>query len=329
MKKSIPNYDKFCKFSVDVNTDSNAASDEFLMLEHTMPDEHEYRNGMLAFSLSAKKIKDMVASFKKNAIGRPIYVNYDHSRESTLSAGRFVEVSAKKTESGFGLFGKVEWTPKGKKHIEDKEYNHFSIECEIEGMTAKWEDGELLHDFKIKKSILSGGALTNNPYFTTTNLSLTDNNDNQTEDFNMDAEFAKLNAEFEQLKLNSQGEIASLKLQAESKDAKIAELSKELTELNLNAKNSVIASFVNRLPDLKELRDEVKVKLEKYADRLGTGVEFSEIAEIIISKNDTRIKVVELKGDFKDLSKKEFKDFSPEEIKAAYKAEDAKKWKND
>jgi phage I-like protein len=288
---------------------------------------------MLSFNLSEKKLKDMAKSFAKNTLGRDLYINYDHEADgSTLAAGWFRNVRAGKTENGYGLFAKAEWTPKAKKHIEDKEYQYFSMECQIEGMLAKWSDGEIAMDFKVKKSCLTGGALTNNPYFKTTNLSLSDDNENNMED-NM-PNSAELNAEFEQFKSDKLAEFEALnkelskfKVEKESDKAEILKLSNEIAEIKKSNKDAMIASFVNKLPEDAEKREAVKVKLEKLADKLEPA-EFSEMAELLVKENDHRIKPANFDLDLSVKDKpKSFSELTPEEVQEAYKAEDAKKWK--
>lgn len=311
-------YPKHCNFSVDCSMGFNESniSDEMLLLEHTEKDDYEYRNGMLAWTLSEKKIKDMVASFKKNALGRSLYFNYDHeSNGSTISAGKIAEVFARKTENGFGLFGKVEWTPKARKHIEDKEYNHASIECNIEGMTAKYNN-EVIHDFKIKKSILLGAALTNDPFFTSTNLSLSnnENTENKNEDSIMEEkELAELKAQLSKLELDKKNEVAGLLLEKEKLTAENLSLSKKLEKLELDSRNSTIASFVSQLPEDQEKRDAVKLKLEKMAEKIGIGEDFTDYAKLVLSNEDKRISVKNFGGDL-DLSKDNKKDMTVSEL---------------
>jgi phage I-like protein len=312
-------YPKHCNFSVDCSMGFNESnvSDKMLILEHTEKDDYEYKNGMLAWTLSEKKLKDMVASFKKNVAGRPLYFNYDHeSNGSTISAGRIAEVFTEKTVNGVGLFAKVEWTPKARKHIEDKEYNHASIECNVEGMVAKWGNGELAHDFKIKKSVLLGAALTNDPFFVTTNLSLSnnENTENKNEDSIMEEkELADLKAQLSKLELDKKNEVAGLMLEKEKLTAKNLSLSKELDKLKLDSRNSTIASFVSQLPEDEEKRDAVKLKLEKMAEKIGIGEDFTDYANLVLSNEDKRISRKNFGGDL-NLSKDDKKDMSVAEF---------------
>jgi len=283
---------KKCCFDLKLsnsNIGDDNVSDEFIIMEHLQADDYEYRNGFLAFTLSEKKLKQMANSFKNK--DRELYINYDHEPTgSTLAAGWFKEVRAGKTENGFGLFAKAKWTPKASEHIKNEEYVYFSAECQIEGMCAKWEDGEVLYDPKIKKSTINGGALTNNPFFKTTNLSLSENNENQIKDLDME-DYSKLNAEFEQLKLDSAGQIATFKSEIELKDKIISELTSQLSELKLSTRNGLISTLLAKLPEDQEKRTAVKLKLENLADKLGTGADFSEMADLIVKENDQRIVV--------------------------------------
>lgn len=307
MPKNTDNeYNKNCFIDLKLSKDSvgeDNTSDEFVILEHKENDEFEYRNGYLSFKLSEKKLKQMANSFKNK--DRELYINYDHEADgSTLAAGWFKDIRAGKSENGYALFARAEWTPRAAEHIKNKEYVYFSAECRIEGMVAKMGE-EIIFDPKIKKSVLTGGALTNNPFFKTTNLSLSDENENNMED-NM-PNSAELNAEFEQfksdkeadiLKLNEQ--IALFKANIELKDAEILKLSNEIAEIKQANKDAMIASFVNKLPEDAEKREAVKVKLEKLADKLEPA-EFSEMAELLIKENDHRIKIDKLQGEFKQI----------------------------
>jgi len=326
-------YPKHCNFSVDCSMGFNESniSDKMLILEHTQKDDYEYRKGMIVWTLSEKKLKDMAASFKKNVAGRPLYFNYDHeSNGSTISAGRIAEVFTEKTENGIGLFAKVEWTPKARKHIEDKEYNHASIEFTPEGMVAKLNDGSLVHDFKIKKSVLLGAALTNDPFFVTTNLSLSNNGntENKNEDPVMEKEFADLQARYSKLELDKKNEVAGIMLENEKLTSEKLSLSKELDKLKLDSRNSTIASYVSQLPEDQEKRDAVKLKLEKMADKIGICEEFTDYCNVVLSNEDKRInpKNVNINLNANDRPKP-FSEYTPEEVQAAYKVEDAKKWK--
>lgn len=283
------------------NLDNDNISSEFVILEHLQDDDFEYRNGFLSFNLSPKKLKAMAASFNKRE--RELYINYDHEADgSTIAAGWFKEVRAGKTDNGYALFAKAEWTPRAAEYIRNKEYMYFSAECYIEGMVVKLGD-EIIHDPKIRKSILTGGALTNNPYFKTTNLSLS-SDDNLTMEDNM-PDSATINAEFEQFKSDKAAEIlklseqiATFKTAIEGKDAEILKLSNEIAEIKKNNRDALIASFVNKLPEDAEKREAVKVKLERLAEKLD-GIEFAEMAELIISQNDKRIKTTEPEIEFK------------------------------
>lgn len=306
--KTNNEYNKNCFIDLKLSKDSvgeDNISEEFVILEHKESDDFEYRNGYLSFKLSEKKLKQMASSFKSK--DRELYINYDHEADgSTLAAGWFREVRAGKSENGYALFARAEWTPRAAEHIKNKEYVYFSAECRIEGMVAKMGD-EVLFDPKIKKSVLTGGALTNNPFFKTTNLSLS-NDENNTEDNMPDS--AELNAEFEQFKSDKEAEIlklseqvATFKTAIEAKDAEILKLSSEVETIKRANKDAMIASFVNKLPEDSEKREAVKVKLEKLSEKLD-GADFTEMAELIIKENDKRITPANLQGEFKQIDEK-------------------------
>jgi len=122
---------------------------------------------------------------------------------------------------------------------------------------------------------------------------------NNTED-NMPNEEVLI-SELAQLKLDKASEISAVTLKFEKelsgKDATILELSNEIAEIELSKRNSIIASFVSKLPEDAEKRTAVTLKLEKLADKLGTDADFSEMAELIIKENDKRTKPSNFAGD--------------------------------
>jgi phage I-like protein len=280
--KKIEDFDKNEKCSFVVNFKENPMilkedtniSEPFIIMEHIKDDKFEYRHGFLAFSLNEKKLEDMALSFKNKEIGRELAVNYDHSADgSTIAAGWLKDVEVKKTDKGVALFARAEWTPRAVDHIKNKEYMYFSAECEIEGMVAKLGD-KVIFDPKLKKSILLGGALTNNPYFKTTNLELSNNND---KGVNMN-----------ELELKAK-EIEDLRMSLAAKEQQIAKF--EADKLSFEAekkaneekmKESMILNLMKDLPAPKH--EIVKAKLSKLSTEM-----LSEIGADIVKAHDTRI----------------------------------------
>jgi ribosomal protein S16 len=102
---------------------------------------------------------------------------------------------------------------------------------------------------------------------------------------------ATINAEYEQLKYDSQRKEKELNDKLSANELLIKELKSQIDKVNLSARDAIIKSYTDKLPEIKENRENVKAKLELMAEKIGTGAEFSEYAEMLLSKEDTRVKV--------------------------------------
>lgn len=102
-----------------------------------------------------------IAEMKKNfddgvRLDIPITAGHDNgmSGGELPAVGWFTQIIDKGYD---GLWGQVEFNDRGKEHLKGREYKYFS--AEFFSTYANPTDG------KIYKNVLSGGALTNNPFF--------------------------------------------------------------------------------------------------------------------------------------------------------------------
>ena len=287
IEKESGNYSNSCKFSASLyNENESEISDWFVILEHKEKDDYIYKNGIFEFNLNAKELKNIVKNFNNGSFGRELYINYDHeSNGSTKAAGWIKEVRFKDNR----LEAKAEWTANAKKSIEDKEYKYFSCEMQIAGMKANFF-GDII-DLKIKSSALTGGALTNNPFFKTTNLSLSEGENNMPDS-------AELNAEFEQFKLDTNVKLSDMTKVIEEQKAVIASLTAENEALKAEKvkfaeeqKVSVVDIMLSEVKFDEELEKIVREKILKFAKKADDIAEVKEFAADVIKANDNRKKV--------------------------------------
>jgi hypothetical protein len=101
----------------------------------------------------AEKLKGFADSVNKRVRGIDPDIDYDHKMFTGEAAGWVRE--AKYAKDG-GLKLRVEWTPKARNAIANREYRYFSPE-----FMDEWDDPK---SGKTLKNVLAGGALTNRPF---------------------------------------------------------------------------------------------------------------------------------------------------------------------
>ena len=104
-------------------------------------------------------------------------------------------------------------------------------------------------------------------------------------------------SELAQLRLEKKTEFDEFTVKLSKKEQKILDLTSELDKLKLSTRDSLIASFVNKLPDDQEKKDKVKAELEETYDLVGNA-KFAKFAELIIADNTKTITVVKFSGEF-------------------------------
>jgi hypothetical protein len=100
-----------------------------------------------------EKLKGFADSVNKRVRGIDPDIDYDHKMFTGEAAGWVREA---KFSKGDGLAIRVEWTPKARNAIANKEYRYFSPEFMDEWLNPKTG--------KTIENVLAGGALTNRPF---------------------------------------------------------------------------------------------------------------------------------------------------------------------
>ena len=100
--------------------------------------------------MNEKRANNIIDNFNNKVMDVDVAVNYNHKREK--AAGWINELQVKDN----GLWGKVEWTEPGADSIRNGEFRYFSPEFAPEWAHPK--SGDNFTD------VLTGGALTNNPF---------------------------------------------------------------------------------------------------------------------------------------------------------------------
>lgn len=104
------------------------------------------------FVITPEILKNMEQNFKANVRGIDLAVDYKHDN-TNIAAGWIKSVSL--SEDGNALYADVEWTPNGKRVLNEKEFRYVSPE-----FTANYTDNETLKKFG---PTLLGAGLTNRP----------------------------------------------------------------------------------------------------------------------------------------------------------------------
>lgn len=143
--------------------------------------EQKFQHWMGEFALNTKIFKDFIINHKAKAVGRDLFVNYNHER--TVAAGWYKdlyladkngkrlseeELADEKNLADKGanvILADIEWTPNAQTAIKDKEYRYFSSEFAL----GQYKDSET---GKVYENVYTGGALTNNPFMRKTNIEL-------------------------------------------------------------------------------------------------------------------------------------------------------------
>ncbi len=105
------------------------------------------------FVVDKKTLSDMIENWKANVRGVDLAIDYSHENEK-IAAGWIADLIL--TNDGTELWAKVDWTPKGKQVLVEKEFRYLSPEFNLE-----YEDKELGQTFG---ATLLGAGLTNRPF---------------------------------------------------------------------------------------------------------------------------------------------------------------------
>jgi ATP-dependent Clp protease protease subunit len=171
--------------------------------------------------ISVDVLNALKTNFDKNIRGIEIPLDYTHDNEKgeKLAAGWIKNLFVKANEDGLGLFAAVEFTPTGKKLVEQKEYKYSSADFVVDYVT---EDGTHV------PYVLRGGTLTNRPFIKGMKpIQLSETKTQQKEIDKMDKE-----ALFAALKNSFNVDVQAMEKSIEKLNAEIAELHSKIEELN-------------------------------------------------------------------------------------------------
>lgn len=104
------------------------------------------------FEITPQLLADIKKNYEAKVRGIDIALDYKHDNDD-VAAAWFKELIL--SDDGSALFAKVDWTPKGKKVVEDKEFRYISPE-----FTFNYADNETLKEYG---PTLLGAGLTNRP----------------------------------------------------------------------------------------------------------------------------------------------------------------------
>ena len=106
------------------------------------------------FEITSDTIAKMVANFKAGAVRDvPITAGHDGMQE-TPAVGWFVDLIDRGVN---GLYGLVEWNDEGQRLLSGKMFKYFSAEIDFDRFDLETEEEY--------GPVLTGGALTNHPFF--------------------------------------------------------------------------------------------------------------------------------------------------------------------
>jgi len=207
------------------------------------------------FKLEKEDLQQYIKNFKNKVRGIDISIDYTHDNDdgTKAAAGWFKSLYTKENDTQ--LWGKVEWTPKAKKAIAEKEFKYYSPEFTPDSYST--EKGEKV------KNVLLGGALTNRPFQKwggAVKLSEPPNSKIKKEN--------KMDKDAMILKLSEEYNIDVKALQTEAENAK--KLSEELKNLK------------EKIEGVNVTKDEnvnLKVQVEDLTKRIATSEEKTSVAE--------------------------------------------------
>ena len=120
--------------------------------------EGEYEHSSYgSFQIKEDTLHKFKENFYNKVRGIDLSIDYTHDNEDgeNPAACWIQSLSVEETDKGMALFASVEFTPKGRKLISEKEYKYASADFAINYMTDK---GECV------PYVLCGGTLTNRPF---------------------------------------------------------------------------------------------------------------------------------------------------------------------
>ena len=105
------------------------------------------------FEITPKTLQTLKKNFDAKVTGGDLMLDYSHNSHD-VAAAWIKDVTLKNDDNELWL--SVEWTPKGKQKVQDKEFRYFSAEYD-----EKYTDAESGKEYG---HVLLGGGLTNRPF---------------------------------------------------------------------------------------------------------------------------------------------------------------------
>ena len=233
----------------------------------------------------------LIENFEDNVRGIDISIDYTHDNEDGESPAALwiKEMFTRQTSEGLGLFANVEFTPKGRKVIKEKEYKYTSADFVISYLT---DSG------KYVPYVLRGGTLTNRPFIKGMNpIKLSEYKPVKEEINEMDKEtlfnalkdvgvdipelqnhVTTLEAEIEDLK----NQIRDLSALPATKETEIANLKVKLTEANDKLVLSDKAKAFDVLIEAGKLLPAQKDQVFRTFDSAKTIEEFYKDSPVVV-----------------------------------------------
>lgn len=171
------------------------------------------------FEITPAMLQEFISNFDARVRGTDIPVDYFHE-EAKIAAGWMKNLFL--SDDGAELWARVEWTPRARKMLGDKELRYFSPEFQFQ-----WEHPE---SGAVFNNVLFGGGLTNRPFLKNMAPIVELKEKNQGDKMNekeLKEQIKKLSEEL----TAAQGALKPAQDAGSEKDAKIAELEAKCADL--------------------------------------------------------------------------------------------------
>lgn len=181
------------------------------------------------FKITPDFLKTMVTNFKDKVRGIDLSIDYQHNNEDVAGAW----IKDLKVKDNNSLWAEVDWTPRGKKAIEDKEFRYISPE-----FSQNYKSNE---DDKSFGPTLLGAGLTNRPFLKGMDpiVELAENKENEMDPKEIEAMKAKI-AQLEQEKKDADQKASSFELKLSETQKAADQLKADKEKADKNAKFDVM-----------------------------------------------------------------------------------------
>lgn len=191
------------------------------------------------FEITEKDFDEMIEGFNSKVRGIELSIDYHHRAEE-IAAAWIKACRKKKAGKEFELWCEVDWTPKGKETVTNKELIYTSAEFDLGRADSK--TGQHI------PAMLYGGALTNRPFIK-----------------NMAPVMELSETEWEE----------SNTMDLHEAQAKVTKLSEDI--MNLTAENTSLTTKLSEVEDEAKRLSEENEKLKKDAETAKKEAKFNEL----------------------------------------------------